>query len=174
MPASRGTSPAPVHARGAVHSLPLSRRGLIVYADMTPDPALSALVDRWRDATPSERSNAQLYLTELCEALGVEKPRPSGTGYEFEYSVRVVHRDGTEAVNRVDLFKGVCFLLEAKDEANGDESSHFFHDQFKGARRAEVRKHLVTLKVLGVVAEDGDGRFQVQEPGTGAAGVVSD
>jgi hypothetical protein len=83
----------------------------------TPPPhALAALADRWRDAAPSERANAQLYLVELCDALGGEKPRPAGTGYEFEYTVRIVHRDGSEAVNRIDLFREGCFLLEAKDE----------------------------------------------------------
>lgn len=90
---------------------------------MPSDPALTELADRWRDASASERANAQLYLSELAAALGVEKPRPAGTGYEFEYPVRVVHRDGTEAVNRVDLFKQGCFLLEAKDEGETTEGS---------------------------------------------------
>jgi hypothetical protein len=78
--------------------------------------ALAALAARWRDASPSERANAQLYLAELCDALGVEKPRPAGTGYEFEYPVRIVHRDGSEAHGRIDLFREGCFLLEAKDD----------------------------------------------------------
>lgn len=85
--------------------------------------SLTALVERWRDVSPKERANAQLYITELCDALGVEKPRPSGTGYEFEYAVTVVHRDGTETVNHVDLFKRDHFLLEAKDEGDQTEES---------------------------------------------------
>lgn len=84
---------------------------------MTPSLAtLQTLADRWATAAPAERSNAQLYLTELAEALGVERPRPSGAGYEFEHPVRVVMRDGTETVKFADLYKEGCFLLEAKDE----------------------------------------------------------
>lgn len=77
---------------------------------------LRALADRWAQAKPAERSNAQLYLAELADALGVERPRPSGAGYEFEHPVRVVTRDGTETVKFADLFKDSCFILEAKDE----------------------------------------------------------
>ncbi len=85
--------------------------------------ALAALAGRWRHATASERANAQLFLAELCDALEVEKPRPAGTGYEFEYPVRIVHRDGSEAVNRIDLFKEGCFVLEAKhDSRSGSDS----------------------------------------------------
>ena len=65
---------------------------------MSAETNLRALADRWSRAAAAERSNAQLYLTELTEALGVERPRPSGAGYEFEHPVRVVTRDGTEAV----------------------------------------------------------------------------
>jgi len=80
---------------------------------------LQALTARWSAAAPAERANAQLYLVELCRALEVEPPRPAGAGYEFEYSVRVVNRDGTDSVNRIDLFKAGCFALEAKDEEPG-------------------------------------------------------
>ena len=52
------------------------------------------LVDRWGTAVPSERANFQLYLTELCDALDVERPRPAGTGYEFEFPVKVVSGGG--------------------------------------------------------------------------------
>lgn len=78
---------------------------------------LKALAERWADAKPAERANAQSYLRELADALGVEPPRPSGSGYEFEYAVRVVSRDGTETINFIDLYKAGHFALEAKHEA---------------------------------------------------------
>lgn len=74
---------------------------------MSVESRLRELTQRWESAAPAERSNAQLYLAELAEALGVERPRPSGAGYEFEYAVRVVTRDGTETVKRADLFRMV-------------------------------------------------------------------
>jgi hypothetical protein len=49
----------------------------------------------------------------------VEPPRPSGSGYEFEYAVQVVSRDGTQTTNFIDLHKAGHFPLEAKDEEPG-------------------------------------------------------
>lgn len=86
---------------------------------MSTEARLHELAERWSVAEPAERSNAQLYVTELCEALGVERPRPRGAGYEFEHPVRVVLRDGSDRVKSADLFKEGCFLLEAKDEEEG-------------------------------------------------------
>lgn len=80
---------------------------------------LQELAERWSDADPGERSNFQLYLTELTEALGVSRPRPKGGGYEFEFPVRVVEPDGTETTKPADLYKEGCFVLEAKDLEEG-------------------------------------------------------
>ncbi len=68
---------------------------------------LATLTERWTGAKAAERANAQSYLIELCQALGVEPPRPAGSGYEFEFPVRVVNRDGTETTNFIDLYR-VC------------------------------------------------------------------
>jgi len=75
---------------------------------------LSQLADRWKDAPAAERANAQSYLIELCHALGVEPPGPSGSGYEFEYAIPITERDGTETTNYVDCWKDGHFALEAK------------------------------------------------------------
>jgi hypothetical protein len=43
-----------------------------------------AFIFRWSKASPSERANSQLFLSELCDLLGVEHPDPSrGNGYCF-------------------------------------------------------------------------------------------
>ncbi len=83
---------------------------------MTSSTPLRRLAERWAAAKPAERANAQSYIIELCQALGVEPPRPAGSGYEFEFPVRVVGRDGTESTNFVDLYKAQHFALEAKDQ----------------------------------------------------------
>lgn len=82
---------------------------------MSSHDALKALADRWSSAKPAERANAQSYVIELCAALGVEPPRPAGSGYEFELPIRVMNRDGSESANFVDLYKQGHFVLEAKD-----------------------------------------------------------
>lgn len=82
---------------------------------MSTAQKLRDLNDRWAEVPAGERANAQLYLSQLTEALGVETPRPRGSGYEFEFPVKVVSRDGRESTNFIDLYREGCFVLEAKD-----------------------------------------------------------
>lgn len=94
---------------------------MTVHHPVTPSPsavsqALRKLSARWADAKARERANYVLYLGELCSAIGVEGPRPAGSGYEFEFPVKVINRDGKEATNFIDLFKRDHFVLEAKDK----------------------------------------------------------
>ena len=81
--------------------------------------ALRKLVERWTGVKARERANYQLYLGELCAALDVEGPRPAGSGYEYEFPIKVVDREGKEGSNFVDLFKRDHFVLEAKDKEPG-------------------------------------------------------
>ena len=49
-----------------------------------------SFIARWSQAEASERANAQQFLIELADLLGV--PRPSNThsdGYSFEFPVRI-------------------------------------------------------------------------------------
>lgn len=100
-------------------SLPLSP------AELAPETArrLRDLADRWANVGAAERANYQLYLIELCEAIGVLRPRPAATGdrvadgsvYQFEFAIKTTTRDGAIATNYIDLYKAGCFALEAKD-----------------------------------------------------------
>jgi hypothetical protein len=71
---------------------------------MREHSALKGLAEKWAGAKAAERANAQSYLIELCEALGVGRPQPAGSGYEFELPIKVIARDGTEAQNFIDLY----------------------------------------------------------------------
>lgn len=64
--------------------------------------------------------NAQLYVVELADALGVERPRPAGTGYQFEFPVKVGNRDGTESPNFISIHQEGHFILEAKYEESAN------------------------------------------------------
>jgi hypothetical protein len=101
---------------------------------MTVESKLKALAEHWDGAPASERANFHSYLIQLCEALGVEAPRPAGTGYEFEYPVRVVNRDGSETVNFVDLYKQNHFVLEAKHQEAKKHDSQLLHGAYGQAR----------------------------------------
>jgi hypothetical protein len=66
-----------------------------------------------------ERANYALFLTELCDLLGLAHPDPASAShtsndYVFERVVREPGREGTVASRRIDLYKKDCFVLEAK------------------------------------------------------------
>jgi hypothetical protein len=86
---------------------------------MTVEAKLQDLARRWEASRAHERASAQPYLIELCEALGVERPRPPGSDYEFEYTIDAITVEGRESKNFIDLWKAGYFALEAKDDAVG-------------------------------------------------------
>lgn len=96
--------------------------------------ALRELAGRWANAQARERANYQLYSSELCAALGVEGPRPAGSGYEFEFPVTVINRDGKESTNFVDLYKRDHFVLEAKDREAGRSDDVMLRKAYGQAR----------------------------------------
>ncbi|MBF8963783.1 class I SAM-dependent DNA methyltransferase [Pontibacter sp. FD36] len=84
-----------------------------------PTPAITDFITRWKASGASERANYQLFLTELCELLGVEKPRPASdkvheATYTFERPVVFDDGEGKTSTNFIDLYKKDCFVLEAK------------------------------------------------------------
>jgi hypothetical protein len=85
---------------------------------MTTDPT-TAFVDRWTASGASERANKDLFLTELCDVLGVPRPDPA-TGdsdrdlYVFERDSVMQIEGGKVSIGHIDLYKDGCFVLEAK------------------------------------------------------------
>ena len=67
----------------------------------------------------AERANYQMFLSELCDVLGVARPDPAGAetshnDYVFERAVRPRESEGATAPRRIDLYKKNAFILEAK------------------------------------------------------------
>jgi len=95
-----------------------------------PDAAVAAFIARWQNAQAAERANYALFLTELCDILGVPRPDPAGpqtanNAYTFERAVTFHHRSGKTTTGFIDLYKRGCFVLEAKQYATAkttDES----------------------------------------------------
>jgi hypothetical protein len=81
--------------------------------------AVDTFITRWQAATGSEHANYQLFLTELCETLGLPRPQPA-TGeavedaYVYERRVDMVHADGSVTRGFIDLYRRGCFVLEVK------------------------------------------------------------
>jgi hypothetical protein len=94
-----------------------------VSPDPTSDVVIEAFIARWERSGSSERANYQLFLSELCDLLGVPRPDPAGpddsaNAYVFERAVTFQHGDGSTSAGRIDLYKRACLVLEAKQGAN--------------------------------------------------------
>ena len=76
-------------------------------------------INRWKNSGAAERANYQLFLSELCDLIGVARPDPTKpddaeNACVFERSVTFHHPDGTTSMGRIDLYKRACFVHEAK------------------------------------------------------------
>lgn len=80
----------------------------------------TAFIARWHDREGGrERSNYALFLTELCDVIGVVRPEPAEAtnalnDYVFERHVERQQPDGSKDRGWIDLYKRGCFILEAK------------------------------------------------------------
>jgi len=88
---------------------------------MTPPSAtadIDAFIARWADGEGGqERANYVMFLTELCDLIGVGRPAQKSAAsrhYVFERDVTFKLPDGTASQGRIDLYKSGCFVLEAK------------------------------------------------------------
>ena len=88
-----------------------------------PEPTtarVETFIVRWQGREGGqERANYALFLSELCDALGVSRPEPAAgrteeNEYVFERLVKTVNVDGSESSGRIDLYKRGSFVLEAK------------------------------------------------------------
>jgi hypothetical protein len=88
-------------------------------------------ITRWQNSAAAERANYALFLTQLCDLLGVPQPDPTrasvaDNAYVFERDVTFDLGDGTTSIGRIDLYKRGCFVLEAKqgsDVTRGTEEA---------------------------------------------------
>lgn len=96
---------------------------------MMNSPAdISDFIQRWRQSDASERANYQLFLTELCDVLGVQRPEPvmadnRQNAYVFERAVTFQHGDGSSSTGFIDLYRRACFVLEAKQGSQAAQQS---------------------------------------------------
>ena len=103
----RGGTPSDVRARAAAKPVPAT-------------VPVEAFIARWQGREGGqERANYALFLSELCDVLGVPRPDPASANaetndYVFERSVREKAMDGSLSLGRIDLYKRGSFVLEAK------------------------------------------------------------
>lgn len=81
---------------------------------------IEAFITRWQgNEGGQERANYGLFVSELCDVLGVPRPDPANAttetnDYVLERAVREGTRDGAASVKRIDVYKRDSFILEAK------------------------------------------------------------
>ncbi|MFD2569968.1 class I SAM-dependent DNA methyltransferase [Spirosoma soli] len=90
---------------------------------------------RWKPAGGAERANYGLFLSDLCDLIGVPHPdpttdNPTQDAYVLERAVEF-NDHGKRSTGRIDLYKRGCFVLETKQ---GTETP----DQQKALERAEL------------------------------------
>ncbi|MHC2992686.1 DNA methyltransferase [Pontibacter sp. HJ8] len=112
----------------------------------TSTPAITNFITRWKASGASERANYQLFLTELCELLGVEKPQPATdkvheATYTFERPVVFDDGEGKTSTNFIDLYKKDCFVLEAKQ---GADKAGISEAEQLGAERVKTKTGTAT------------------------------
>jgi hypothetical protein len=69
--------------------------------------SVEEFIGHWKDATGGERAQSQTFLNDLCDLIGVARPKDGD--YKFEFALK-----GDKATDFVDLYKRVCFVLESK------------------------------------------------------------
>ena len=105
---------------------------------------VEAFITRWHPSGGAERANYQLFLSELCDALGVSRPDPAKSNdyenvYIFERSVIFENGDGTTSPGSIDLYKRGCFVLETKQGVEKKEAAQPL-SQAERQRRKKRRK----------------------------------
>ncbi|MFZ1734409.1 MAG: DNA methyltransferase [Flavobacteriales bacterium] len=102
---------------------------------------IQAFITKWEVSGAAERANAQLFIAELCDVIGVEPPRPKTpdehiNAYVFEKAIPVnaqrpssapvpsTHWVDTATTNFIDCYKRGHFVLETKQGADGVRADH--------------------------------------------------
>jgi hypothetical protein len=112
--------------------------------DTAPDAA--SFIARWLSSGAAERANYQLFLSELCDLLGVARPDPTKpddaeNAYVFERSVTFHHPDGSTSTGRIDLYKRGCFILEAKQGVEKREAAEALATATKAKAKTAKKGH---------------------------------
>lgn len=89
---------------------------------------ISKFIRRWEVSGAAERANYQLFLSDLCEVLGVSKPEPAKAdssldSYVFEHPVLFDDGLGHTTTKFIDLYKRGVFILEAKQGSDKEAQS---------------------------------------------------
>ncbi|WP_171240262.1 class I SAM-dependent DNA methyltransferase [Ruegeria sp. HKCCA5491] len=83
---------------------------------------IDEFISRWKDTGGSEHANYQLFVIELTELLGLERPNPatdddSNDHYRFERPIKFAHTH-KRTTGFIDVYRAGHFVLETKQGVN--------------------------------------------------------
>ena len=137
---------------------------------------IETFLDKWLGKEGgAERANYQMFLSELCDVLGVARPNPAhGTNnmndYVFERGVKRRESEGANSTLRIDLYKKGCFILEAKQSRlpGGDKAIPFQTTlpglDLAAGGRSKTRKWDAMMDNARKQAEDYVFRLEASQP----------
>lgn len=107
---------------------------------------IDRFIDRWKQSGGSDRVNYQLFLAELCDLLGVERPdsaQPDNleNGYVFERSLRFTNAEGETTTNFIDLYKRGYFVCETKHGVEQRGGEDLLPEAMDGASKGRKQGH---------------------------------
>lgn len=102
-------------------------------------------IARWLASGGSERANYALFLTELCDLLGVPRPDPAtasgGGSYVLEREVKEVFTDGKSTSRFIDLYRQGSFVLETKQGVERQEAEEAAQRLSSGKKAPRKKGH---------------------------------
>lgn len=89
------------------------------YHPRVTEAAVDAFLARWKNASGTERSNYQIFVSDLCAILEAPVPDPSSddthdNAYVFERRVTFAHGDGSSSSGFIDCYRRGAFVLETR------------------------------------------------------------
>lgn len=118
---------------------------------------IEPFIARWQGREGgAERANYGMFLSELCDVLGVPRPDPAAAttetnDYVFERAVREAGDDGKTTTKRIDLYKRDCFVLEAKQsrQSGGPKEVALTPDLFGATAPRSARARTARIAASG-------------------------
>ena len=96
---------------------------------------LQAFIERWRGAHGSERAQKDSFFNELCDALGVAKPKPNDPAFCFEKPV-TTHGAASRGRKKADDASGAGMQLTTKF-IDFYKQGHFVIEAKQGGERGQ-------------------------------------
>jgi hypothetical protein len=96
--------------------------------DNTDDSPVDKFISRWEKSGAAERSNYALFLSELCDLIGVARPDPAtpdnaANAYVIDRAVTRLDKDSKKTTVYLDLYKSGHFVLETKQGSSAEANN---------------------------------------------------